>query len=346
MSPLERLIADAGKQGASDLALEPDDRRGLAAVARVDGVRIVLATIAPAEAGPAIARLKGLAALPGYIVDEAQDGRIDGRPLGVAGDVRVSFLPTARGQRAALRLPAIGALPGPGGLGLPEGVLAALRELVRRPDGLGIIAGPTGSGKTTTLHSLIAELARLRPDRHVLAIEDPVERRIDGVTQVEVAAARGFGFAEALAASLRHDPDVIVVGEVRDPATALACVRAALTGHLVLATTHAGRAAEAVPRLLEMGVDADLLLPALRAVVAQRLVRRRHAECRGEGCAGCAGGYRGRQVIADLLQVDGGARARLRAGEGPALAADLDRQAAALADAGVTTLDEIARVIG
>ncbi|MBA3708625.1 MAG: Flp pilus assembly complex ATPase component TadA [Planctomycetes bacterium] len=308
---LEDLIRRTAALGASDFALEPDDDAALVAVARIDGVRSVVGRIARGDAAAAIARLKSLAGLPAYITDEAQDGRIDGSAFGIAGDLRASFLPTVRGQRAAIRLPSIGILPTPDGLGLPEEVVAILRALARRPDGLIVVAGPTGSGKTTTLHSVLAELALERQDRHVLTIEDPVERRVAGITQIEVAAARGFGFCDALTAALRHDPDVIVVGEVRDPGTAIACVRAALTGHLVLTTVHAGRAAEVVPRLIEMGVDPDLLLPALTAVLAQRLVRRRHLDCRGLGCAACTGGFSGRQAVSDLLILDQEARARL-----------------------------------
>jgi len=275
MSPdvLDELIRSAGSRGASDLALEPLDDHRLQAMSRIDGVRMDSGVIAAEHAAMTLARLKGLAALPAYITDEPQDGSFDGRPFGISGDVRISFLPTARGQRAALRLPALGELPAPDGLGLVEAVLEGLRGALRRPDGLVLMAGPTGSGKTTTLHSLLCELRSQRPDRHIVTIEDPVERRLEGITQVAVAPQRGFGFAEALTATLRHDPDVIVVGEVRDPLTALASVRAALTGHLVVTTVHAGRARDVVPRLLEMGVEPQLLLPVVHTVVAPAVAR-------------------------------------------------------------------------
>ena len=342
----DEMIRVAGSRGASDLAFEPLDDRRLQAVSRIDGVRMVSGVISRELSAMTLARLKGLACLPAYITDEPQDGSFDGRPFGISGDVRIAFLPTARGQRAALRLPALGELPAPAGLGLTETVLDSLRSALRRPDGLVLMAGPTGSGKTTTLHSLLSELATQRPDRHIVTIEDPVERRLAGITQVAVNPVRGFGFAEALTATLRHDPDVIVVGEVRDPLTALSCVRAALTGHLVVTTVHAGRARDVVPRLLEMGVEPQLLLPVLHTVVAQRLVRRRHAACRGEGCASCSDGYRGRQVVADLLVLDAEVRACLRQGTLPGLAADLDRQAASLAQSGATTAAELLRVLG
>ncbi len=343
---VEDLLRRAGSLGASDLALDPQDDGALVAIARIDGVRQPLGRIDLAGAAVAIARLKAMAGLPAYITDTPQDGRIDGRPLGIPGDLRLAVLPTVRGGRIAVRLPALGALPTPDGLGLPPPAVAHLRTLVRRADGLVLITGPTGSGKSTTIHSLLAELAAERPDRQIVTIEDPVERRVDGLAQVEVASGRGFGAAEALTAALRQDADVLVVGEVRDRATAAACLSAALTGHLVLTTLHCGRAIEAVPRLTDMGVDRDLLLPALSGVLSQRLVRLRHADCAGRGCGGCTGGWRGRRAVADLLLVDGAVRAALRDGLPPRLTEDLDRQAADLVEAGLTTQAETVRVIG
>ena len=343
---VEDLLRRAGAQGASDLALDPQDDGSLVAIARIDGVRQILGRIDATGGVTAIARLKALAGLPAYITDAPQDGRLDGRPFAIPGDLRLAVLPTVRGGRIALRLPALGALPTPDGLGLPSGAVSHLRSLVRRADGLVLITGPTGSGKSTTIHSLLAELAIERPDRQIVTIEDPVERRVDGLAQVEVANGRGFGPAEALAAALRQDADVLVVGEVRDRATAAACLSAALTGHLVVTTLHCGRAVEAVPRLTDMGVDRDLLLPALVGVLSQRLVRLVHPDCGGRGCAGCTGGWRGRRAVADLLLVDHAARTALRDGAAPRLTADLDRQAADLVAAGLTTQVETVRVIG
>lgn len=316
--------------GVSDLVLEPVDD-GLLARIRQDGdYRLVERCPVGLEAA-AIARLKALAGLPAYILDEPQDGRCDGRPFGIPGDLRAAFMPTVRGPRAAIRLPALGALPIPEALGLPDAALAGLRRVLRRPQGLLLICGPTGSGKTTTIHSLLTELAAERPDRLPLAIEDPVERRLAGVVQSEIRPHLGFGFPEALRAALRQDPDVLIIGEIRDPETATAAVRAVLTGHLVVSTLHCGRAAEALPRLQEMGVPMDLLVPSLAGVLAQRLVRVTTG---------------GRRVVADWVEPDHPQRLAWATGQEPPMLSNLDSQAAALLATNTITAAEIARVLG
>ena len=331
---------------ASDLVLEPQDDGSLIVRTRIAGVYRDLDRCPAATAPAAIARLKALAGVPAYIVDEPQDGRVDGRPFGWPGDLRAAFLPTVRGPRAALRLPAIGALPTPDHLGLPSAVVTGLRTAIQAPQGLVLICGPTGSGKTTTIHSLLTELAAARPDRLPLAIEDPVERRLSGVVQVEVRAHLNFGFDEALRAGLRQDPDVLVIGEIRDPTTAQTAVRAALTGHLVITSLHCGRAVEALPRLLEMGVAAELLLPALTGVLAQRLVRSVHIACAGAGCPHCHGGFSGRRAVADWTMPNHDQRTAWARGVVPPLIADLDHQAAALVSEGITTTGEVLRALG
>jgi type II secretory ATPase GspE/PulE/Tfp pilus assembly ATPase PilB-like protein len=331
---------------ASDLVLEPQDDGSLKVRARIAGLYRTLESCPATGASAAIARLKALAGVPAYIVDEPQDGRIDGRPFGIAGDLRAAFIPTVRGSRAAIRLPAMGELPNPDGLGLPAAVVAGLRQVMSSPQGLLLVCGPTGSGKTTTIHSLLAELATRRPDRLPLTIEDPVERRLTGVVQVEVATHREFGFAEALRAAVRQDPDVLVIGEIRDPSTAQAAVRAVLTGHLVVTSLHCSRASEALPRLIEMGVAPELILPALSGVLAQRLVRTLHVPCAGRGCPKCHAGFLGRRAIADWTMPQHSARVAWVAGTPPPLIADLDDQAAALIVEGVTRLTEVERAIG
>ena len=327
---LTPFLKSAGTRQASDLAFDPLADGSLAVIARIRGEREVLGQVPAEAAAPTLARLKALARLPAYITDEVQDGRLDGTPFGIAGDVRVAVLPTVRGQRVALRLPAIATVPTPEGLGLPSTVIAGLRRLLARPDGLIVVTGPTGSGKTTTIHSLLLDQATTRPDRQIVSIEDPVERRLPGLAQVEVAAHRGLGFLEALAAALRQDADVLVVGEVRDGATAQACLRAALTGHLVITTVHAGRAAAVVPRLIDMGCAPELLLPALSGVLAQRLLRARDG---------------GTVVLGELLVLDEATRAQMRQGETPAISDDLDAQAATALATRRTDATAVARAL-
>ena len=345
---IEDLLRQAANAGASDVVAEPQDDGSLRLIARIDGLREAIGHLPSGDAARAVARLKGLAGLPAYITDEPQDGVIPGSALGNlrhSGDLRLACLPTVRGQRLAVRLPVFGDLPTPADLGLEASVLTSLRTALRRREGLLLITGPTGSGKTTTIHSLLAELAVERPDRQIITLEDPVERRLPGVAHVAVAPLRGFGYSEAIAAALRQDADVLVVGEVRDRTTAAACLTAALTGHLVISTLHCGRASEAVRRMIDLGVDEHHLRSALSLVLAQRLVRRQHAACTGSGCSECHAGFAGRLPVCDLLLRDPANRTRLAQGVPPLLAADLDHQATALVAAGRTTAAEIARSI-
>ncbi len=334
----------------------------------------------PRELGAAIvSRLKVMAR-----VDIAQSRRpADGRFSFAAGtttvDCRLVTLPSIWGESATVRLlDTTASALALGALGFSEATVASLRHLVESSAGALMVTGPTGSGKTTTLYALLAESAR--PERKILTIEDPVEYRIDGVAQHQVDPAVNFSFANALRSFLRADPDVIMVGEVRDAETAEMAVSAAYTGHLVLSSFHASSAALAPMRLVEMGIAPALVGAGVSAILAQRLVRRLCPTCRQpdeppsgvdwpgdppgrvwsanpKGCPHCAtrgkGGYRGRVAIGELLVMDDRARRVVATGAEPdALRAVMREQRAAsvwedgLAKvaAGVTSLAELARV--
>jgi type II secretory ATPase GspE/PulE/Tfp pilus assembly ATPase PilB-like protein len=242
-------------------------------------------------------------------------------------------------------------------LGLPEDVLSALISAVEQPNGVILVTGPSGSGKTTTLYSMLRHLTKTGPKRAIVTVEDPIERRIPDITQTEVNHAAGLTFARALRSLLRQDPEVLLVGEIRDRETAAIALEAGLTGHLVASTIHAGTASQVFARLLEMGTEPFVLTTAVRGVLAQRLLRRRCAEADcGDDCEVCHGtGYAGRCLAAEWLPMSGPLRqAVLARSDGDALAAaagesghlSLREQAEALAKKGTTTDEEIQRVLG
>lgn len=315
---VDRVLAEAVRRRAADVHFEPSEQ-GLQVRLRVDG------TLRPTEVAPAamaraiLARLKVLADLDLAEHRRPQDGRVRFRGEGFEADLRLATLPTEGGEAAVLRvLAAESSALGLAQLGFPAAVEAGLRVSLSRPHGLVIATGPTGSGKTTTLYAALRELNA--PDTKVLTVEDPVECVLDGAIQVPVNPAAGLTFSRALRAFLRQDPDVILVGEVRDPETARLAVQAALTGHLVLATLHTTDAATAVARLVDLGVEPFLLAATLEAVVAQRLLRQVCAACRHgpatEPCPACDGtGYRGRIGLFELMRVDDPMRALIAAGE-------------------------------
>jgi len=336
------LLRRAVACGASDLHLDPGEG-GVTVSARRDGVLETWDAL-PRSLGPqVIGRLKSLADLLAYRNDVPQEGRIAADRSGVGVEVRVATYPTMLGERAALRFDAPDGRPRAlGELGLAADVLADLRAALGRPDGVVLLTGPSGSGKTTTLYSCLHELAAQTNRRSLVTVEDPVERRVPGVTQTEINAAAGLDFARALRSLLRQDPDVILVGEIRDRETAAIALEAGLTGHLVLSTVHAGTASQVFARLLEMAVEPFVATTAVRGVLAQRLVRR------SDG----AGGYAGRVPIAEWLPMTPSLRdAVLARADGDALAAaanhrTLREAAEALVADGVTTEEEVGRVLG
>lgn len=356
-APAVRLVQSVLQQavdcGASDVHVEPVEG-ALRVRLRVDG-RLREIGRHPTALAPAVAsRLKILARLDIAERRLPQDGRLTFAGRSGPVDVRVSALPTVHGESLVLRLlrPLDDRL-GLTGLGLHDSALTQLRNALAAAHGMVLVSGPTGSGKTTTLYAALREIDAV--ERNVVTAEDPVEARLAGVNQVQINEEIGLGFATALRSFLRQDPDVILVGEIRDAVTAEIAVRAALTGHVVLSTVHANDAASTVTRLVEMGVAPFLVAAALRLVVAQRLVRRRCRECGGAGCAACGGsGFRGRIGLFETLAVDEGMRERIARGAGASELREAARcqGAASLADAarlavaqGMTTEVEAARHI-
>jgi type II secretory ATPase GspE/PulE/Tfp pilus assembly ATPase PilB-like protein len=322
-----------------------------------------------------IARLKVLAGMDIAVTRTPQDGRFSATINGRSLDLRVSTFPTIWGEKAVLRLLDRAALQQSTASFMSGPTLDAFRAMIGRPEGIVLVTGPTGSGKTSTLYAALTELAA--SGKNVITIEDPVEYWLPGVSQGQTNRKAGFTFAAGFRAILRQDPDVIMVGEIRDPETLDTAVEASLTGHLVLSTLHTNGAVATVTRLLEMGVEPYLLASALTGVVAQRLVRRICPNCRvaasvadrfkpvfgatcpteichGSGCRECGGiGYRGRVGVFELLSMDQDLRKLLyaRAGEADLTEAarknglsTLREQAVQLVREGTTSLDEITRV--
>ncbi len=304
---VEAILDAALTAGASDVHFEPLER-GLDVRLRLDGVLQDAAALPAELSAPVVARLKVLAGLATYRTDTPQDGRI---PRGDS-DLRLSTYPTVRGEKAVVRLFARRAgefrLDA---LCLPAEVLGALQMALSAREGLILFTGPAGSGKTTTIYAALQHVhATENAPRQIVSIEDPVECLLPGVTQTEINPPAGLTFANCLRSVLRQDPEVIAVGEIRDRETAELAVEAALTGHLVIATLHAGTAAGVFARLIEMGIEPSAVTSVTRLAVAQRLVRRLCPECLGEGCAGCSGGgLKGRLPVAEALPLTPAVRA-------------------------------------
>jgi len=309
---LNALLTQAAKDGASDIHIEPYERSSSVRF-RVDGTLREVVQPNKALHAALISRLKIMAELDIAEKRLPQDGRISLRIGGRAIDVRVSTLPSSHGERAVLRLldkaESKFTLEG---LGMSGEVLAAFTRLIQQPHGIVLVTGPTGSGKTTTLY---ASLGRIdTATTNVLTVEDPVEYELPGIGQTQVNPKIELTFAKALRAILRQDPDVIMVGEIRDYETAQIAIQASLTGHLVLATVHTNDAPSSVTRLIDMGVEPFLLSSSLLGVLAQRLVRKLCPACkrRGDdghwhplGCGECGHtGYKGRTGVYELMAVD------------------------------------------
>lgn len=304
---LERLIRHAERSGASDIHLQMLEGRALVSF-RLDGILAPGIEI-PAELGERlIGRIKYLARLKTYQESMPQDGRIDHGLVNATADVRVATYPTVTGEKVVLRLFAqTEALP-LADLGLAQPVKAEIERFLGRGSGLLLLTGPAGSGKTTTIYGCLKRLADVG-GRHIITVEDPAERVVPGVMQTEVNEARGLTFGEAARHLLRQDPQALMVGEIRDEETANLVVRAALTGHMVISTLHAGSCRGVLERLLVLCSDVSAVASALELLLNQRLVRKFCGACRGRGCDGCMGtGFRGRLPVVEMLRVNDNVR--------------------------------------
>ena len=369
-SPVVRLVAstlyDAIKAGASDVHLESTSS-GLTIKYRIDGVLTPAETVPGIEiAEQVISRIKVMSELDIAERRVPQDGRFkarvtsgaerrgDGREI----DFRVSVMPSALGEDAVLRILDRRALSDQlqgltlDSLGFEQDIKERMRKLSAEPYGMLLVTGPTGSGKTTSLYATITEVNK-GLDK-IITIEDPVEYQLPGVLQIPVNEQKGLTFARGLRSILRHDPDRIMVGEIRDPETAEIAVQSALTGHLVYTTVHANNAFDVIGRFMHMGVDPYNLVSALNAVLAQRLVRVFCTRCKGKGCAHCRGtGFRGRKAIGELLILNDELRELIIARAPARKLKDLARAAGTLplreaamrlVNNGETSLEEINRV--
>ena len=378
---LEKLMVRAINMGASDIHVEPE-KDTLIVRFRVDGMLLKTEELPYDLANRLISRIKVMGGMDIAERRKPQDGSFAFTPqsldLTMDGvNVRANILPVVNGEKAVLRLlPPHDEIIDLDGLGMEPQMLENFKKLLRTPYGIVLVTGPTGSGKSTTLYG---SLQLLRGETsNITTIEDPVELTVRGVNQTQVDAGEKLSFADALRAILRQDPDIIMVGEIRDSETLRIALRAAVTGHLVLSTLHTNDAPSAFSRMIDMGAEPFLVAASVRAVLAQRLVRKVCARCgeetmitsaemrmlglggepfpirRGAGCAGCHLGYRGRMGIYELLQMDTALKDHVMAAATPETLRDtaverqgfstLRQDGIAKLRAGLTTPEEIMRV--
>ena len=327
---LQSVFEDAVQVRASDIHIEPQEKKLLIRF-RIDGVLHMQAESDPKIAPALVLRLKLMSGLDISEKRLPQDGRFNIRVRNAQIDVRISTMPTQHGESAVMRLlNQSGGLLGLERLGMPEEMLGKLRQIIHRPSGMVLVTGPTGSGKTTTLYAALDELNT--PERKIITVEDPVEYRLPGINQVQIHEKIELTFARVLRTALRQDPDVILVGEMRDQGTVETGLRAAMTGHMVLSTLHTNDAVSTPIRLLDMGAPRYMVAMSLQVVVAQRLVRIICESCvqnhellatehewmrshigaavdghtyhKGRGCSQCNGtGYLGRTGVYEMLEM-------------------------------------------
>lgn len=351
---LAAIQAFAVEKGISDIHASPE-RETVRIELRLDGQLQPLRTVSKQDYDAFVRQVKFQSKLKLNIQNIPQDGQYTFTHGDRLVNVRVATLPSRFGETLTLRFldPARGIVPLPE-LGFPTEFAKELQQLAALPNGLVLVTGPTGSGKTTTLYALLQSL--IGTARNIITLEDPIEYEIPGIVQSEIDPDHGFTFASGLRSVLRHDPNVILVGEIRDLETAQTAIDAALTGHLVLSTLHTNSAIEAIPRLLSMGVSPYTFAPALRAVLAQRLVRVLKPELRGKSAdPSSPETYAGRMAVPELLRVTPALRDLILTQEREDT---LEAQARkdgyltmkewgkALVEQGFTTMEEVVRVTG
>lgn len=371
------LLLQGVRQGASDIHIEPGQKTCLVRF-RVDGqLREVLRPRTDVHAAT-VSRIKVMSKMDIAEQRKPQDGRFHAKIDNRNVDFRVSTLPTVQGEKVVMRILDRSSISFDlDRLGVPDTQLTRLKNILRRPHGLVLVTGPTGSGKTTTLYSAVEMIKSIA--RNIITVEDPVEYQLDLINQVQVQSSRNMTFASALRSILRQDPDVILVGEIRDAETAETAIQAALTGHLVLSTLHTNDTASTITRLVDMGIAPFKISAALAGIVAQRLVRRVCPNCKssfypsaevlklvgyenrtrqqfakGQGCTQCHDtGFRGRRGIYEILDVshrvrqliqDSAPLDHIRAELTTQGGSTLLSEALAMADQGTTSLDEVVRV--
>lgn len=374
---INALLLEAVREGASDVHIETQEKR-LVVRFRIDGVLRDMIEPPRALAPLLVSRIKVMAKLDIAERRIPQDGRVTLRIGGHDVDARVSTIPTQHGERVVMRLLEKGSLRlDMEVLGMSERDRGVFTRLLERPHGMLLVTGPTGSGKTTTLYAALNKLNDRK--RNIMTVEDPIEYELAGVAQTQVNAKTGMTFARGLRAILRQDPDVIMVGEIRDQETAEVAVRSSMTGHFVLSTLHTNSAIGSITRLTDMGVERYLLAPMVVGLIAQRLVRRLCEHCRWQdrateadaallggamkagkkvwrarGCDECHGdGYKGRMALYEVVAADDDIRRMIHDGASEAqLTAAARKAGPSLLDdgitklrAGLTTVEEVARVV-
>jgi type II secretory ATPase GspE/PulE/Tfp pilus assembly ATPase PilB-like protein len=344
---LENLIQEAEQANASDIHFQMLDAAASVSF-RLDGVMAAARKLPADLADRVFGRIKFLARLKTYQESLPQDGRIDKGEVNARSDIRVATYPTVTGEKIVLRLFNASSTRTFPDLDFPAAAVAELTQFLRQTSGLLLLTGPAGSGKTTTIYACLRHLAE-SGGRHIISIEDPAEQIVPGIMQTEINEARGLDFAKAARHLLRQDPQVLVIGEIRDDESANIAVRAALTGHLVISTLHAGSCKGVLERLLVLCRDHSAVAASIALILNQRLLRRLCSECSGRGCPQCLStGYRGRLPLVEWLSVNDDMRRRVGIQDFDGLAAQpsLADAAQTLVEAGLTNQTEVDRVLG